>query len=99
MKYKTTQHTTVFVDPEMAETVYKYLTEKFSYLEWEWASDCEIETSEEVTVYYDREVRYTKNGDGNPAMWGVEDGFDEMWLECEIKENTGIDVSVKCEIK
>lgn len=98
MKYKTTQHTTVFVDPEMAETVYKYLTETFSY-KWEWASDCEIETSEEVTVYYDPEVRYTKNGDGNPAMWEVEDGFDEMWLECEIKEDTGIDVRVKCEIK
>ena len=58
-----------------------------------------IRGSEEVTGDYEPEVRYTWNGDGNPATWELDEGADEEWLEDEIEKATGIKVRVDCEIE
>lgn len=97
MRFTAWQTTTVFVEPEEAEEVYNYLVETFLG-DWE-LNDQEITMTEKVTGNYEPEVRYTKNGDGNPAIWELDEGMDETWLKDNIKENIGIDVEVQCELE
>lgn len=93
-KFNTTQRITVYTENE---EVLKYLETEYPDCEWEmWKG--EIEGSCKVTCYYEPEVRYTKNGDGSPATLEVEEGFCEDYLEDEIKEKTGIEVRVECEL-
>ena len=96
-KFRTKQYVTITAEND-AERVLKYLMDNFPDYEWEMESDCEICGGAYVTGYYEPEVRYTWNGDGNPASWELDDGFDEEWLADEIKSDVGIDANVKCEL-
>lgn len=57
-----------------------------------------VEGSCYVTGYYEKPVLYTKNGDGSPGGWFIEDGIVEDDLEKEILERMQTKVKVRCEI-
>lgn len=96
-KFRAIQYVNVTADDD-AEKVFEYLKDNFPDYNWDMGSDVEICGSSYVTGYYEPEVRYTKNGDGNPAIWELDDGFDELWLEEEIQSSIGVDVKVTCEL-
>ena len=83
--------------------VYGWLENNYELKGGEWdifeSEPTIIRGSEEVTGDYEPEVRYTWNGDGNPATWELDEGADEEWLEEEVENGTGIKVRVDCEIE
>ena len=97
-KFRTMQSVMVTAESD-ARKVFDYLTKNYPDYNWDMETDVEICGSSYVTGYYEPEVRYTKNGDGSPAVWELDDGFDELWLEEEVKSEIGIDVKVKCELR
>ena len=95
MKYRALQHVTVEVEEKNFEQVFAYLADKFPKYNWSGEiEDEEIYGSTYCTIIYEPEVRYTKNGDGSPAIEYTEDGLDKEWLEEEIKDELGIEVEV-----
>ena len=100
-KFKTRQ--TIIVEPENPEDVQKvwdWLNENITFdIEGEWIDiykDSYIEGWDVLSGYYEPEVRYTRNGDGNPACYDFDAGIDEEWLQDEILEKLGIECRVNC---
>ena len=101
-KFTATQ--TILVEPENKEDVEKvwdWLNANDLLMDGEWIdiyNDSYIEGSERITGYYEPEVRYTKNGDGNPAIWELDEAMDADWLHDEILEKFGIECHVTCNL-
>ena len=100
-RFKTNQ--TILVEPENPEDVKKvwdWLNENIEFdIDGEWIDiykDSYIEGRDIVSGYYEPEVRYTSNGDGNPASCDLDSGIDEEWLHDEILEKLGIECHVSC---
>ena len=91
--------------PTITDTVkvYTWLENNYELNSGEWdifeKNPDVIEGSERVSGYYEPEVRYTSNGDGNPEYIELEEGTDEEWLEYEIEKGTGIKVKVDCSLE
>lgn len=104
MKFKGSQNVKVRCE-SIRDTikVYSWLEKNYELKGGEWdifeGEPTVIRGSEQVTGYYEPEVRYTWNGDGSPASWELDEGTDEEWLEDEIEKNVGIKVRVDCEIE
>ena len=94
---------TIIVEPEDSadvQKVWEWLNENIEFdIEGEWIDiykDSYIEGRDVVSGYYEPEVRYTSNGDGNPASYDLDAGIDEEWLHDEILEKLGIECHVSC---
>ena len=98
-RFKCSQRVKVEVNPKDFEKVFKFLCDTFSEYGWDSFDEGIIEGNCEVTGWYEPEVRYTKNGDGNPASWELDDGLDDDYLEDEIEEKIGVKVKANCELE
>ena len=97
---------TIIVEPENKEDVQKvwdWLLENIEFdRDGEWKdiyNETYIEGWEEVSGWYEPEVRYTANGDGNPEIIELDGGCEEEWLQDEIKENLGVECRVTCNLR
>lgn len=94
-KFKTTQD--IYVETE-DERVLEYLENEYPDCNWDIYKG-RIEGSCEVTGDYTPQVLYTRNGDGNPEIIELDDGFCEDYLEDEIMEKVGVKVKVTTELR
>ena len=79
--------------------VLEYLKKEYPDWDWTFDTDSEIYGCYEVSAYYEKPTLYDRNGTGSPGGIFIEEGFEEFTLRDEIKEKTGIEVKVNCELR
>lgn len=99
-KFKALQDVTIIVkDFDAGMKVLAYLNNEFPSYEWTFDTESEIYGCDEVIGYYEKTTYYDANGTGFPGGVFLEEGLDETYLQEEIKEKTGIEVKVNCELR
>ena len=99
-KFKALQDVTIIVkDFDAGMKVLAYLNNEFPSYEWTFDTESEIYGCDEVSGYCEKTTYYDANGTGSPGGVFLEEGLDETYLQEEIKEKTGIEVKVNCELR